>query len=51
MNYARAMLRGRAPPRDDIPCSTCEMYHSMRARSDWVRRDGLTNDESAENPD
>ena len=53
MNYARAMLRGRAPPRDDIPCSTCGgMYHSMRARSDWVRRDGLTNGRHlAENPD
>jgi MoaA/NifB/PqqE/SkfB family radical SAM enzyme len=36
MSYARAMLRGQAPPRDDIPCSTCEMYHSMRARSGWI---------------
>ena len=50
MNYARAMLRGRAPPRNGPACTTCEMYHSMRARSDWVGRDGLTNDKSAENP-
>src|SRR5262249_32642971 len=39
MNYARAMLSGREAPRDDIPCSSCEMYHSMRARSDWIKRD------------
>jgi MoaA/NifB/PqqE/SkfB family radical SAM enzyme len=39
MSYARAMLRGRVPARDDIPCSTCEMYHSMRARSNWIQED------------
>ena len=38
MNYARAMLRGRKPPRDDIPCSTCEIYYSMRRNSDWIMR-------------
>ena len=38
MRYARAMLRGRKPPRDDIPCSTCEIYHAMRDRSDWITR-------------
>ena len=38
MRYARAMLRGRKPPRHDIPCSTCEIYHSMRRRSDWIKR-------------
>ncbi|WP_198164529.1 radical SAM protein [Rhodoplanes sp. Z2-YC6860] len=43
MNYARAMLRGHAPPRDDIPCTTCEMYHSMRARSDWIGEGGAKN--------
>lgn len=43
MSYARNMLRGRSPPRDDIPCSTCEMYHAMHSRSDWiVRDDGIT---------
>jgi MoaA/NifB/PqqE/SkfB family radical SAM enzyme len=36
MQYARAMLRGQKPPRDDIPCSTCEMYLSMRNHSDWI---------------
>jgi hypothetical protein len=38
MHYARAMLRGRKPPRDDVPCSTCEMYHSMRDRAAWIGR-------------
>ena len=38
MIYARDMLRGRKPPRDDIPCSTCELYHAMQARSDWIVR-------------
>lgn len=32
ISYARAMLRGEAPPRDDIPCSRCPQYLG-RARS------------------
>ena len=40
MRYARAMLRGRKPPRDDIPCSTCEIYHAMRDRTDWIMQGG-----------
>src|SRR5262249_45460237 len=36
MNYARKMLTGRGPPRDDIPCTTCEMYHAMRNRSQFI---------------
>jgi len=36
MIYAREMLSGRNPPRDDIPCSTCEMYYSMRDRSRFI---------------
>ena len=39
MRYARSMLCGQKPPRSDIPCSTCEMYHAMQARSDWIVRD------------
>ena len=41
MAYARDMLRGRNPPRADIPCSTCELFHAMQVRSNWiVREDG-----------
>lgn len=38
MTYAREMLSGRQPPRDDIPCTTCEMYHAMRERSHFIER-------------
>ena len=39
MNYARAMLSGQKPPRDDIPCTTCEIYTAMRSRSKFVVKD------------
>jgi MoaA/NifB/PqqE/SkfB family radical SAM enzyme len=34
--YARAMLKGEKPPRDDIPCTTCEMYQWMQKHSRFV---------------
>jgi MoaA/NifB/PqqE/SkfB family radical SAM enzyme len=42
MVYAREMLLGRKPARDDIPCTTCEMYQAMRDRSGWLRWDDGT---------
>jgi MoaA/NifB/PqqE/SkfB family radical SAM enzyme len=36
--YARAMLRGHAPPREDIPCTRCEHYEGMRTRGQWLDR-------------
>jgi MoaA/NifB/PqqE/SkfB family radical SAM enzyme len=36
MQYARAMLRGNAEPRDDIPCATCEIYLGMKDSSQWL---------------
>ena len=36
--YARAMLRGHAPPREDIPCTRCEHYEWMRKRGQWLDR-------------
>jgi MoaA/NifB/PqqE/SkfB family radical SAM enzyme len=39
MIYAREMLSGRRPAREDIPCTTCEMYHAMRERSRFVNKD------------
>jgi hypothetical protein len=36
MVYARAMLEGRAPPRVDVPCTTCELYVAMRDGSAFV---------------
>ncbi len=29
--YAKAMLRGQAKPREDIPCATCKNYLTMQA--------------------
>jgi len=36
MTYARDMLRGRKPARDDIPCSTCELYTARRRSGIWL---------------
>jgi MoaA/NifB/PqqE/SkfB family radical SAM enzyme len=38
MNYARAMLQGQKPARDDIPCTTCEIYLGMRESERWLDR-------------
>ncbi len=34
IRYARAMLLGRVPPREDIPCVTCEIYQARRPASE-----------------
>jgi MoaA/NifB/PqqE/SkfB family radical SAM enzyme len=36
--YARAMLRGHAPPREDIPCTQCALYQEMRKRGQSLER-------------
>ncbi len=36
IGYARDMLRGRRGPRDDIPCTTCEIYDQMRVEGAFV---------------
>ena len=36
--YAREMLTGRQPARDDVPCTTCEIYLKMRRRGRWLER-------------
>ncbi len=33
---ARAMLQGHAEPRDDIPCTTCDIYIGMRADNKYI---------------
>lgn len=38
MTYAREMLRGRTAARDDVPCTTCEIYLDRRKAGRWVRR-------------
>ena len=39
MTYAREMLSGLKPARDDIPCTTCDLYHAMRDHSGFISRD------------
>jgi hypothetical protein len=36
--YARDMLLGRAPARDDLPCTTCDIYIGMRRNRRWLDR-------------
>jgi MoaA/NifB/PqqE/SkfB family radical SAM enzyme len=36
IQYARAMLLGRAPPREDIPCTRCGEYQKMSYRGAWL---------------
>ncbi|WP_051184553.1 radical SAM protein [Desulfatiglans anilini] len=35
IQYARRMLMGIAPQRDDIPCSVCELYADYRRYGQW----------------
>jgi MoaA/NifB/PqqE/SkfB family radical SAM enzyme len=37
MNYARDMLLGGKPPRQDIPCTTCSIYQGMRKRKKFIK--------------
>ncbi len=36
ISYARGMLQGRNPRREDVPCSTCEQYLSMSSGGRWL---------------
>ncbi|MCB1863913.1 MAG: SPASM domain-containing protein [Chromatiales bacterium] len=38
IEYARRMLMGQAPHRDDLPCSNCDIYLSRRVNNDWIKR-------------
>jgi len=38
MRYARAMLSGKKPVRDDIPCASCELYLGMRDHGKFIDR-------------
>jgi MoaA/NifB/PqqE/SkfB family radical SAM enzyme len=36
INYARDMLLGKKIAREDIPCTTCDSYLSMKANNNWI---------------
>jgi Iron-sulfur cluster-binding domain len=38
IQYAREMLMGQRPARDDIPCTSCDIYRSMKRSSKWLAR-------------
>ncbi len=42
ITYAREMLVGEKPPRDDIPCSTCSVYQQRRAAGRWMKAPALS---------
>jgi MoaA/NifB/PqqE/SkfB family radical SAM enzyme len=36
MRYAKAMLQGAVPPRDDVPCTTCAIYRNRAGAGRWL---------------
>lgn len=36
MRYARKMLMGEAAPREDIPCTTCDLYTQRQGSQEWM---------------
>jgi MoaA/NifB/PqqE/SkfB family radical SAM enzyme len=41
MDYARSMLTGKTDPRSDIPCSTCDVYSTLRSSGKWLTEEEL----------
>jgi len=36
ISYAREMLQGRLPGREDLPCVTCDIYLGFKAKGQWL---------------
>src|SRR3569833_887344 len=39
--YAEQLEMGRAEPRPDIPCATCELYKTMQSDGRWISREEI----------
>ena len=39
--YAKQMVMGRAEPRPDIPCATCDLYKTMQSDGRWISREEI----------
>src|SRR6185312_4770875 len=39
--HAKQMLMGRAEPRPDIPCTTCDLYKTMQSDGRWISREEI----------
>ena len=48
MTYARNMLLGRVPSREDIPCTKCHNYQKMHAHRAYLTEEMVADPESAE---
>ncbi len=46
IRYARAMLMGRAPAREDMPCMKCGIYQSMAQYGNWITEKEIENAEA-----
>jgi hypothetical protein len=44
--YAREMLMGRLPAREDMPCMKCGIYQSMVQYNNWITEEELENAEA-----
>src|SRR6185312_4573809 len=40
-HHAKQMLMGRADPRPDIPCTTCDLYKTMQSDGRWISREEI----------
>jgi len=43
IRYARQMLMGKAPPREDLPCLGCPMYEALKKFDNWITLDEIDN--------
>ena len=41
MRHARAMLMGNAEERSDLPCTTCELYQTLKRDGQWLQEDEI----------
>jgi MoaA/NifB/PqqE/SkfB family radical SAM enzyme len=41
MNCARDMLSGNKQTREDVPCTKCKIYQSMKEENDWLKPDEI----------
>ena len=41
ITYAREMLVGKAPARDDVPCTRCSKYQRMAAEKKWITKSDI----------
>ncbi len=47
MSYARAMLMGLQPPRQDMPCMHCGVFTSMRRKGTYITQEEIAAEEKA----